>query len=293
MFRPLQIFAALFFMLFAAPHAYAAPDARRFTVTVEGHGPDVILIPGLASSAAVWDATVVRLKADHRVHVIQVAGYAGAPAGGNGEGPVVAPLAEAISTYISEHQLRAPAVIGHSLGGATALMIAARHPDLIGRVMAVDALPFFSLLFNPSATVESVRPQADAMRDMLLAQTPEQAQAAGAAMIARLVNNEAARPAAIAWSNTSDRAVVARSMHELMTADLRPELARITAPVTVVYAYDPRYGMPSETIDGIFRSAYAGTPHVEFVRVDNSFHFIMLDQPAAFADAVARFLAGQ
>jgi pimeloyl-ACP methyl ester carboxylesterase len=289
--RPLQIFAALFLLLFAASHALAAgPGAPRFTVTVQGAGPDLILIPGLSSSTAVWDATAARLRARHRVHLVQVAGFAGAPAAGNAEGLVVAPLAEALAAYIAENRLRAPAVIGHSLGGEAALMLAARHPEAVGRVMAVDSLPFYSLLFNPAATAESVRPQADAMRAALLAQTDEQAAAATQASMARLIRTESARAAPIAGGRASDRGVVARAIHELITTDLRPELGRIRAPLTVLYAYDPLYGVPAEAIDGIFRSAYANAPGATLQRIDGSFHFIMFDQPEAFAAAVDRFL---
>ena len=89
--------------VFGGDHAHAAPQtpvsvnpaAERMTVTVVGQGPDVILIPGLASSGAVWDATVKQLAATHRIHVVQVAGFAGAPVAGNAEGAVVGPLVEA------------------------------------------------------------------------------------------------------------------------------------------------------------------------------------------------------
>jgi pimeloyl-[acyl-carrier protein] methyl ester esterase len=32
-------------------------------------------------------------------------------------------------------------------------MLAQQHPDLIGRVMSVDSLPFFSALYGPTTTV--------------------------------------------------------------------------------------------------------------------------------------------
>jgi pimeloyl-ACP methyl ester carboxylesterase len=169
-----------------------AAAADRFDALVEGKGPDVILIPGLASSPTVWDATTAALKGSHRVHRLRIAGFAGAPAAGNAEGAVVAPLAEAVAGYIAKNKLKAPAVIGHSLGGETALMLAARHPQAVGRVMVVDALPFYSLLINPAATVDSVRPQAEAMRDMLLRQTPEQAAAAQGAIMARMIKTPVA-----------------------------------------------------------------------------------------------------
>jgi pimeloyl-ACP methyl ester carboxylesterase len=148
---------------------HAAEPSGRMRVTVTGQGPDVILIPGLASSGAVWDGTVKALSATHRVHVVQVAGFAGAPVAGNAEGPIVEPLVEAINGYIVSARLKSPAVIGHSMGGFTGLLLAQRHPDHVGRLLVVDSLPFFSALMSPTATVESVRPQAAAMRDAIAA----------------------------------------------------------------------------------------------------------------------------
>ena len=42
--------------------AMADSTSDRITVTVRGQGPDVVLIPGLASSSAVWDATTRHLE---------------------------------------------------------------------------------------------------------------------------------------------------------------------------------------------------------------------------------------
>lgn len=105
---------------------------ERFTATVTGQGPDVILIPGLASSGAVWDATVKQLSPTHRVHVLQVNGFAGSPPGPNADGAIIAPLTAEIAAYAGK--LDHPAIIGHSMGGLMALKIAAAKPAAIGRV---------------------------------------------------------------------------------------------------------------------------------------------------------------
>lgn len=263
---------------------------ERFSVHVQGEGPDVILIPGLASSDRIWNETAARLKAHHRIHTIWVSGFAGNIGRANATGPVVAPIAEALATYIAERKLRAPAVIGHSMGGEIALMLAARHPARVGRVMVVDALPFYSLLFDPAATPEGVRPRAAAFRDTTIAQTPEQAAARAAGVAARLVKTDAERSRVIADSAASDRRVVAGAIYDLMTTDLRPELPRISVPLTVLYAYDRAYGVPAAQIDALFGGAYKTAPTARLERIDDSFHFIMADQPARFAEAVTRFL---
>jgi pimeloyl-ACP methyl ester carboxylesterase len=170
-------------------------------------------------------------------------------------------------------------------------MLAARHPGRVGRVMVVDALPFFSLLMDPAATPESVRPQADAARDGLLRLEPAAYATAQRAGLGRLVKDPAARGRHGDAAAASDPGVVARAMHDIMVTDLRPELPRITAPVTVLYAFDPAYGVPAGAVDGLFETAYAGLKGVRVKRVDGAFHFIMDDQPERFAAEVDAFLA--
>jgi len=270
--------------------AHAATPSDRITVTVTGKGPDVILIPGLASSGAVWDATVSQLSGRYRVHVVQVAGFAGAPAGANGQGPILDPLVEAVDGYIKTAKLKSPAVIGHSMGGLTGLALARRHPGAVGRLMIVDSLPFYPLLFSPAATVEAVRPQAAAMRDGLSAMSAENFDAQQAMTMPRLVKSPEGLKVALDWSKASDRTVVARALYDVLTTDLRSELPAVTTPTLVLYPFDPMMGAPVERVEQMYAGPYAALPGVRLERVEGAFHFIMLDQPAAFADAVERFL---
>src|SRR3954465_12436079 len=124
----------------AAPAAAPAFAPTRFIVEVTGSGPDVILIPGLTAARDVWRGTVAAVPG-YRYHLIQVAGFAGVPARGNARGEVVAPLADEIARYIAANHLGRPAIVGHSMSGTLALMLAARHPAQVGKVMVIDMLP--------------------------------------------------------------------------------------------------------------------------------------------------------
>ena len=280
--------AALLIQTAATPSDAQTFTPSRFTVEVRGQGPDVILIPGLGSSRDVWSAQAEALAATHRLHLVQLNGFAGQPVGAPA-GQVIQPVVDELAQYIEANDLEQPAIIGHSMGGLTGLMLARQHPSDVGRLMIVDALPFFGGMFGPQVTVASVEPQARGMRDQISAMDDVSFAAQQNGGITRLVKTESRRAEVVAWSVASDRATFAGAMYEVLTTDMRPEVASIQTPITVVYAYDAAMG-PEAMIDGLYRGQYAPAPHVSFVRVDGSYHFIMLDQPAAFQAAVADFL---
>jgi pimeloyl-ACP methyl ester carboxylesterase len=288
----LAILAAtgVFWPVHAAPVAVPSTAAPRFTVEVTGQGPDVILIPGLASSAAVWDDTVAQLKGRYRLHVIQIAGFAGAPAGANAEGPVLQPAVDALDGYVQSAKLKAPAVIGHSMGGLMGLMLARQHPRDVGRLMVVDSLPFYAVLFSPQATVEAVKPQAAAMRDMAETSSPEAWAAGQARTMVRLVKSPTGLKSATEASIASDPSVTGRALYDDLTTDLRGEISAIKTPTVMLYPWDESTGAPQAAYDALYTGAYAPMTQARVKRIDGSLHFIMLDQPAAFAAEVESFL---
>jgi pimeloyl-ACP methyl ester carboxylesterase len=251
----------------------------------------VILIPGLASSSHVWDATIARLAPHYRVHVLQIAGFAGTAAGANADGPILEPVIADLHGYIADHHLKAPAVIGHSLGGLIGMRLAIAHPVDAGRLMIVDSLPFLGLLRGPQATIEAITPAAEAMRAKIMGATQEAFAASEGPMMARLIkskNAEAQQAAAAAAA--SDHRVVAQALYDDMTTDVRPGLPGITAPVTILYPWDDTSGIPQPIDDSFYQSAFAAVPHATLKRIDGSYHFIMIDQPDAFQVAVDGFL---
>jgi len=287
--------AALVAIAIPSP-ALAAPT--RFSVVTVGSGPDVIFIPGLSSPRAVWVATAERLKATHRLHLIQLKGF-GEPAGPNASGPVLQPFVDELAAYIRDNRLARPAVVGHSMGGLAALMVETDHPGLTGKLLVVDALPFIGPLFGASS-VAAIRPQADQMRTMLIANaakvTPDFAAPdcpaslpAPAAPQGTMTNSGQGACLMRHGAMASDLRVVAQAMHDDMVTDLTPRLSAIKAPVTMLYPQDDRL-LTAAAAAKIYGDAYAGLPSAKLVPIKGSFHFIMQDQPTRFAAELDAFL---
>jgi pimeloyl-ACP methyl ester carboxylesterase len=247
---------------------------------VVGKGPDLVLVPGLASSPAVWDGVRAQLSKDYRLHLVHIAGFAGRAAQGDPAELLARARAEIIR-HLDCQGVKSAAYAGHSLGGFLGLTLAAQHPDRIARVVVVDALPFFPLIFDPAATPARAAPQADAMRAAVLAQDDAAFAASQRMGVQSLVRDPAYHQQVVEWSLASDRASFAGAMHALMTSDMRPQLASIRQPVTVMIAANPF--APRERVEPLYRAAYDGLAGVKLRVVENSYHFIMFDQPEAFA----------
>lgn len=286
----------------AAPEHKCEPGLtgdQRMTVLDEGSGPDVVLIPGLSTPRAVWEPTAARLKGKYRLHLVQIRGF-GDEAGINAEGPVLEPMMGEVADYIADcitgRGRAAPAIIGHSMGGLTGLMIAARRPEAVGKLMIVDAVPFIGTIFFPGATVEMMQPQAEKMAASMRQQlaggwpTGPVTDPGEASPMGRMSNSAAGRIQITEWTRASDPRVIAQVFYEVMTTDLRGELPKVKTPVTLLYAQDDG-AMPAAMAKAAFEPQYAGLADFRPQMVPGTRHFIMLDQPEAFAAAIDKFLA--
>ena len=265
-----------------------AEDASCPPFEVTGSGPDLVLVPGLGSPPEVWEGVRQSLARDYRLHLVHIAGFAGRPAAGD-PSQVLARAEGEIIRHLDCQGIERAAYAGHSLGGFLGLKLAADHPDRIARVVVVDSLPFFPLVFDPSATPASAAMLADGTRLGLLAQDRgsfAESQRQGARS---LVRNTAFHERVAQWSIASDRPTFAAAVHALMTTDMRPRLGEIAAPVRVIIAANSY--APRDRIVPLYTAAYAGLPDMQLTVIDDSFHFIMFDQPEAFEAALRAALA--
>jgi pimeloyl-[acyl-carrier protein] methyl ester esterase len=282
-----------------APAAFAAepvPDTRlfkdsrlvvrdRFSVEVVGHGKDLVFVPGMASSRETWRATAERLRKHYRLHLIQVAGFAGEPVRANATGEVLVPLAEAIDVYLVQARIAPATLIGHSMGGTIGLYLAQKHPEHLKKVMVVDSVPFLAQVMG-FPTAEAAKPMV-----AMLSRPPTPANAAmmeqqNRSMVTSLANQEMV----LGWGRASVGEMVGRAYGEDILLDLRPGLAAMRTPITLVFPGGAGFGLTAEQMQANYVRAFAGTRNLTMRPVLDTRHFVMLDQPERFAQELDLFL---
>jgi pimeloyl-ACP methyl ester carboxylesterase len=96
----------------------------------------------------------------------------------------------------------------------------------------------------------------------------------------------------IAWAVASDRTAVADAMIEMMSTDLRDDLARIKSPTLVMGAWTGYKDYTTrEKTDISLRKQYAKLAGVTLRITDTARHFIMWDDPKWMFAQVDEFLA--
>lgn len=272
------------------PAAVHAEDAPCPDFEVTGSGPDLVLVPGLGSSPETWSLVKESLAKDYRLHLVHVAGFAGRPAQGD-PAQILANAEAEIIRHLDCRKVPSALYAGHSMGGFLGLMLGADHPDRITRVVVVDSLPFLPLIYNPGANPANTGQIVADTRSGLLAQDRDSFAESQRRGVMSLVKNPAWQGKVADWSIASDRASFAAAIYALMTTDMRPRLAEVTVPVRVIAAANSY--APRARIEPLYRTAYAGTPDMQLAVIEDSFHFVMFDQPEAFEKGLREALSSK
>lgn len=273
----------------ATPPPLPKPDAsfmsRSIRVDVYGTAgkPALIFIPGLTCGPWEWAGEIVRLTPDYRIYALTLPGFDGVPA-------IQAPLFETVSAnfwnLLQQQRIDRPAIVGHSLGGTLAILLAEQHPERLRKVIAVDGLPIF-----PGMQLMSVA-QRTAMAKQF-AQLPPSQKSALRYMVTSPADVDAI---AVSTSKANARAA-GQWVYEDLLLDLRPALKNATVPIVEVAPFDPSldpYGPaklagPADK-QQYYASLFAGAPSATVQVVAPSRHFIMYDNPRALDAALAEAL---
>lgn len=103
-----------------------------------GHGQPLIILHGLFGSSDNWFSLAKIFAEQFSVYLIDQRNHGQSPHSDEFNYQL---LAEDLYLFIQEHHLHKPHIIGHSMGGKTAMNFAVRYPDRLGKMIVVDIVP--------------------------------------------------------------------------------------------------------------------------------------------------------
>ncbi len=277
------------------PRPEVAPQAGtnqsdRIFIQREGVGDPVVIIPGLTSSPDVFAPSFQMLDTkDKSYHWVTLGGFGGKPAPSDLTMFTV-PAAKALVEQIKERDLQNVSLIGHSMGAVISLLIAAEIPDRIDNILIIDSVPFFAGLTRPNADPIEVA-QGKEQILMQLNSMPKE-QFSGFMRQGLPIQATSPQSQEIIWRDIerSDQGAIAIATAEIFTTDYRSVLSHIKAKVRVLVPHNEFSPGTPEQIIKRYAELYTGLENVEFISIEKSRHFIMLDQTERFAREVELFL---
>ena len=118
-----------------------ADDGETLHVRISGTGPPIILLHGMGGSHVDWSKVSPALAADHRVFAWDARGHGGHPIGGD-RAPTLERMARDLANLIDHYALRAPVLVGHSMGALTVMQYLADYGGANVRAVSfVDQSP--------------------------------------------------------------------------------------------------------------------------------------------------------
>jgi pimeloyl-ACP methyl ester carboxylesterase len=261
-------------------------------VVRRGAGRDVIFLPGLGASGDVWAASVAAVQAGVRSHLVYFAGFAGEPATPVSQDGFLRSRASAVAQYIVQQRLMRPLLIAHSGAVSMAIMLALEPPSLLEGMMLVDGLAFPAALeLGPTANRQQAVDKAALDLQAQRAMRPAEYVAYRHQEASNSVVSAEHAHRVSEWAIRSDRELLMQADRELSSLDLRDSLGGLQTALTVVHADQASLGAPPGWMKQVYQGQYASVARpATFLEIASARHFLMLDQPHAFAATLRRFV---
>ena len=245
-----------------------------------GSGPPLLVLHGLFGSGSNWRGVARHLAGSHTVHCVDLRNHGASPWA---DSMGYCEMADDVLQLCDRLGLKSPAVMGHSMGGKTAMALALRHPQRVGRLIVVDIAPV--------SYVDTLTPFAEAMRgvDVMAAATRTEVQARlrqavpDPAVVPFLMQNLVMHNDHFDWR--LNLLGISASMVQLCTFPSELVGARFERPVAVIAGANSDYVTESDGVE--FRPMF---PRVAVEVVEGAGHWVHADQPDAFLTCVRRAL---
>jgi len=255
------------------------------SVAVAGRGETVVLIHGLATTAAIWRHTAPLLARRRRVATLDVPGFGRSRPVGRGFD--VAAVAGRVAADLRAAGVGEPYdLVGHSMGAAVALTLAAREPGAVRRLVLV----------SPAGLRPIPAPLAAALgvaAELYVPLRRRAAPLAGWSWGRRLLMTGGVADGGVLDADVVRELLgasrgarrIGPALSAVASADLCGQLASLPLPVGAVWGRDDRVIPP-----GGARTLQRLRPDAVCEVIDGAGHISMIEQPDAFVAVLERVL---
>ena len=244
----------------------------------EENAPDLVILHGLLGTSDNWQTLGKRFAQTHRVHLIDQRNHGRSP---HHSVHSYEAMAEDVLHYLDERNIQHTSIIGHSMGGKTALVFAHRYPDRVHKLIIADmaarayaphhAPIFDALLSAPIGEAES--------RSVVEAHLTNQLDDAG--VVAFLMKNlRREKSGGFTWR--PNLAVLAPAIGAVV--DEVP-LGLNTLPTLAIYGGKSTY-VNADDLDQVQSACMQFQSH----EIENAGHWLHASHPEEFFEEVADFL---
>lgn len=252
-----------------------------FEVQKSGQGKkSIIFIPGFACSGEIWNEAKSKFKDYFTCYTLTMAGFAGVQPQPN---PTFKNWEAGIANYIKENNIEKPIIIGHSMGGGLALALAADYPELIDKIVIIDALPCLTALMNPSFKSEE-KTDCSAMINQITSTTNEQFYQMQKISVQRLVADTSKHELIVDWSMQSDRKTFAEMYCDFSNTDLREKIKNIQCSALILLEEHFKIVKPA------IEEQYKNLKNVNLQYANKGLHFIMYDDKEWYFSQLNNFI---
>lgn len=251
-----------------------------------GQKRPLVLLHGFTDDGLCWSPIAQALESEYDVIMLDTRGHglSDAPESGYTPDSLAADLRGAIAAL----HLEKPAILGHSLGAITTLLLAGLYPDIPGPILLEDPPPWWIPL--PEAAFKDVDKGAETLRQSLIqrkSKTREQL------IDEEHLNSPSWSDAELGpWADSklrlSPNIFMAVDPRSAISQDWRTVLPRVTCPTLLIMA-DPALGaIVTPEAESALREL---VPQVQSVVIAGAGHSIHREQMAAYLEQVRKFLA--
>ncbi|MHB1290403.1 bifunctional 3-oxoadipate enol-lactonase/4-carboxymuconolactone decarboxylase PcaDC [Georgenia sp.] len=255
------------------------PFLPAHEVSGPADAPVVVLGSSLGTDRHMWDAQVRLLERRYRVVRYELRGHGASVSPATTAPATIADLGADVLRLMDHLGVARAHQVGLSIGGMVALWLAEQHPARVGRLAVVCGAPHLPPAQKWLDRAATVRTQGmGAIWEDVVAGwfTPD-------------FTDSRTRERMHATFLAVDPEGYAQSCEAIATMDLRPDLARITAPTLVVAgAADP--ATPPAMGQEIAEALRAAGTEVSFAVVDGAAHISAVERPATVTGHVLEHL---